>query len=566
MIYALRAKGAEMKNRETVLSDVLNTDLFKIKKLAYTAEQDKKVTFDITVQGKTLNVYADCDSEMFLESFSLTFAQPFKADDVVFVNGFQSWTDSKEYFTTEKMYSPAPLMRTILYSGLGQKLGLSGAGDYNIFPFKPSKGVFYGFSYGYIRNKNDVRIFGSVSERTGYTIWVFDAVKNEVTAHKDLKGKTFAKGRNLVASICMISADYETAFDEYFSVMQIKKQDAPLKRGYTSWYNYYGNIDEQTVLRDLEAFSKIPCDKEIFQIDDGYQKAIGDWLNCKQTFSGGMKNIAEKIHAKGLNAGIWLAPFAVTKNCFIFKEHPDWLVKDAKGKPFKAGANWGGFYALDIYNKEAREYIRHFFDVILNDWGYDLVKLDFLYAAAMLPAYGKTRGEIMCDAMDLLRECVGEKLILGCGVPLAPAFGKVDYCRIGPDISLKWFKNNYDSREGVSTSHAIVNTVFRRHLDGRAFGNDPDVFLLRNGNIDMTFKQKANLAKINKLFGKVLFTSDCVSEYGEIQKQTLLSTFDGKRAKITKAEFVSPDVLTVEYDEGEGLRKITVNVYKGSFD
>ncbi|EKC48560.1 hypothetical protein OBE_15116, partial [human gut metagenome] len=39
----------------------------------------------------------------------------------------------------------------------------------------------------------------------------------------------------------------------------------------------------------------------------------------------------------------------------------------------------------------------------------------------------------MCEAMDFLRECVGEKMILGCGVPLMPAFGKVDYCRIGAD-------------------------------------------------------------------------------------------------------------------------------------
>ncbi len=36
----------------------------------------------------------------------------------------------------------------------------------------------------------------------------------------------------------------------------------------------------------------------------------------------------------------------------------------------------------------------------------------------------------------IVRECCGDKLILGCGVPLMPAFGKVDYCRIGSDISL----------------------------------------------------------------------------------------------------------------------------------
>lgn len=47
----------------------------------------------------------------------------------------------------------------------------------------------------------------------------------------------------------------------------------------------------------------------------------------------------------------------------------------------------------------------------------------------------------MCDAMELLRSLCGDKLILGCGVPLAPAFGKVDFCRIGADMALSWNKN-----------------------------------------------------------------------------------------------------------------------------
>ena len=48
----------------------------------------------------------------------------------------------------------------------------------------------------------------------------------------------------------------------------------------------------------------------------------------------------------------------------------------------------------------------------------------------------------MCDAMDLIRECCQDKLVLGCGVPLMPAFGKVDYCRIGADIHLQWKTEN----------------------------------------------------------------------------------------------------------------------------
>lgn len=119
--------------------------------------------------------------------------------------------------------------------------------------------------------------------------------------------------------------------------------------------------------------------------------------------------------------------------------------------------------------------------------------------------------------MDLLRACCGDKLILGCGVPLMPAFGKVDYCRIGSDISLDWKPRKHAIREEVSTTHAVCNTIFRRHLNGRAWMNDPDVFLLRDKNVKTDFEQRKLLAKINSVFGNLLFISDNIGEYNHTQ-------------------------------------------------
>ena len=319
------------------------------------------------------------------------------------------------------------------------------------------------------------------------------------------------------------------------------------KCGYTTWYNYYGSITEDIVVRDLESLSKLDEKVDVFQIDDGYQKAIGDWLETKEDkFPNGMKKIADEIHKKDMLAGLWLAPLAATANSSIYKEHKDWLVHDEKGKLYVAGPNWGPFYALDIYNKDAAAYIRNFFNVILNEWGYDMVKLDFLYAACVLPLHNKTRGEVMCDAMDLIRDCVGDKIILGCGVPLMPAFGKVDFCRIGADVDLEWIRRKHRIREDVSTPNTVNCTVFRRHLNGRAFLNDPDVFLLRDTNTKMSFEQRALLAKINSYFGSLLFVSDNVEDYKDNQMQVFLDTIRKKDIKILNAEFSRKNIITVK--------------------
>lgn len=73
-------------------------------------------------------------------------------------------------------------------------------------------------------------------------------------------------------------------------------------------------------------------------------------------------------------------------------------------------------------------------------------------------------------------------------------------------------------RERVSTKQAINNTVFRRQLNGRAYGSDPDVFFLREENCKLTAEQKRTLATVNALLGNVFLTSDMPSRYTQAQR------------------------------------------------
>lgn len=218
---------------------------------------------------------------------------------------------------------------------------------------------------------------------------------------------------------------------------------------------------------------------------------------------------------------------------------------------------------MDIYNTEVREYIKHVFSVILNDWGYDMVKLDFLYAVCLMPRKDKTRGQIMTEAMEFLRECAGEKIILGRGVPLGPAFGLVDYCRIGCDVSLDWDDKFYMKlfhRERVSTLNAIRNAIGRRHLNGRAFLNDPDVFLLREDNISLSKNQKETLAVVNNIFGSLLFTSDNLKCYTDKQFEIFDKTVKLKHRVIDSVECYQNGLVEVIYKEGRNSMLALINL------
>ncbi len=496
-------------------------------------------------------------AEMEISSFSLTFDYDYIKYNRIFVNGYQSWTDSREYHPDEMMTVVNKLVRKKILNSPASR-----GSDMHFVPAETEKGIFHGYSYSYIRNGINIDLIGSVSERSGYTVIFFDTNKNTVTVKKDLEGVKFSESAELL-DLVWIKDEYNAAFDRYFEYMQIPPIEKKLHSGYTTWYNYYGNVTEKIVKRDLQSLVNLPERVDIFQIDDGYQSAIGDWLIVNKKFPSGMKACADAVHEKRMKAGLWLAPFAVTPNSKVFKEHNDWLVKDDCGQPLCVGHNWGGFYALDIYDKGAREYIKHFFDVVLNEWGYDMVKLDFLYACCTKPIHNKTRGQIMCDAMDFIRECVGDKLILGCGVPMAPAFGKVDFCRIGADMGLDWRRNPYTTREDVSTPNAIYNTVFRRHLDGRAFLNDPDVFLLRDNNMFMSYKKRKLIAKINHIFGNLLFTSDNVDRYNDSKINAFLAAVDKNKETFISAEMTKKRDMTIVYEENGKRHTLCFNVENG---
>ena len=487
------------------------------KEIKNTEISNDDVSFDLrqTENGLTLTVIPK--KEISDISFYLERGYEYPQDSKFFANGFQSWTDTKEFAKNELMADEG-----IVGKGLFGKspFGMNLVGNYTFVEQSKECGVFHSNSFAYVRNEKNIDFFGSLNDRTGYTIIYADMNKNTLRFSKDVEGITISEPYELL-DLYFDNGGYDEVFDRYFAKMNVKPLTDKKIKGYTSWYNYYQKINEKIILRDLDAISEKTDKVNTFQIDDGYQTAVGDWLSINKTkFPNGMKPIVEKIHAKGWQAGLWLAPFGAQKGSKLASEHSDWLVKGKNGKPIMVGANWGGFYAIDIDNTDARAYIKNVFDTVLNDWGFDLVKLDFLYATAVVPLHNKTRGQLAYESIDFLRECVGDKQILGCGVQQMPCFGKVEYMRIGADMDLGWkhkFFRNLTHREDVSTPNAIHNSVYRRCLNNRAFLCDPDVFLLRRSNIKFTFEQQKVLAKFIKLFGSVLFMSDNVDEYDDEQ-------------------------------------------------
>lgn len=514
--------------------------------------------FDVRDEGgeNAVKIVVNAKKAVKAELAELIYDHYYEQTERFFANGFQSWTSSREYKRNDVQYglrtlSKLPIVRT--FSGA--------SGDYAFTEY--GKDLYHSFSYTYFRIDEKVELVGSLNERTGYTIFYADYAQNIFAAVKDVEGLTL-DGEYQLFDIVRVQGTYDEVFDKYFELYP-RKNTGRVKHlaGYTSWYNYYQNINEEIILRDLQGLARAGKNANIFQIDDGYETKVGDWDMDTVKFPNGLAPIVDRIHEQGLMAGLWYAPFAAQFKANVIKNHPDWLIRNKHGRPVISGIAWGGFYALDFEKEEVREYIKAYFDKVFNEWHFDMVKLDFLYAAAIEPRNGKTRGQLMCEAMDFLRECCGDKIILGCGVPLAPAFGVVDACRISCDVENTFKEKFYvkvTNQEIISAKMAMVNSVYRRHLNGRIWANDPDVFFLRDDGMKKagyTLQQKKLLAKVNHIFGDVLFVSDNVGAYDDVKMQILLDAYRKFDGKVLSAEHIAPEILKVVFEE-DGRKQMLV--------
>lgn len=293
--------------------------------------------------------------------------------------------------------------------------------------------------------------------------------------------------------------------------------------GWCSWYYYYNTVREEDVLENLSYLRKLAAQPgaglpaRYIQIDDGYQKGIGDWLEPNEKFPHGMAWLAHQIRAAGFIPGIWLAPFAVAGSSDLARAHPDWILRNDKGEPVHATHNWGErIFGLDCSHPEVQEWLRSLVRTIAGEWGYSYLKIDFVYAAALPGRHRQpswTRAQAYREGLRIVGETLAsvaapdEAHLLGCGAPLLPSVGLVDGMRVSADVAPFYaplvrnvgFPSLFEQMRGALT---------RQLMDRSWWQNDPDCLILRDTDTRLTEAEVYSLATLGALVGGVLFSSD----------------------------------------------------------
>lgn len=378
--------------------------------------------------------------------------------------------------------------------------------------------------------------------------------------------------------------------------------------GWTSWYLHYNKIDQKTIMDNLASIREAGAPTLYHQIDDGYQASIGDWLRVVPGFSNGLADLSRHIKENGRQPGIWIAPFLASSKSETYREHPDWLARrrdhdtwlwDPAIKAFSSGHDkvpapgtqrsvtrrdyeesmstapkprrprvaarlplWKSpAFGLDILNPEVRNHIAHVLKSLVAEYGFSMIKADFLFAVGLESREGMTRAALTSLALQLLRHwTAGAKLLL-CGVPIGPALGRGDYTRVGSDVG-DWDDKTLAGvrfQERVSTRNSIRDSAVRVLLAGRGFKNDPDVSILRSHDTKLNETEKETLWLVNQCLGQLQFTSDDASRLQAPEKHRFISQFPLQNRSIVRWR-MSGDLILIDLAVGSEHREFRLAV------
>jgi alpha-galactosidase len=148
-----------------------------------------------------------------------------------------------------------------------------------------------------------------------------------------------------------------------------------------TWEAVYFDHDNATLLRLAERAAAIGVER--FVLDDGWflarrddTRGLGDWVVDRAVWPDGLGPLAERVHALGMQFGLWFEPEMVSLDSDVARAHPDWLLHDPAQVPSPDWLSFRTQYVLDLARPEAYAHVLGQMSALVGELGIDFIKWD----------------------------------------------------------------------------------------------------------------------------------------------------------------------------------------------
>ncbi len=156
-----------------------------------------------------------------------------------------------------------------------------------------------------------------------------------------------------------------------------KYRDATRPVLINNWEATYFDFNAAKIEQIAEAAGELGI--ELFVLDDGWfgerhndASSLGDWFVNEKKLPGGLKQLAERVHAQGLQFGLWFEPEMISPDSELYEAHPDWCLH-VNGRDRSPSRNQ---FVLDLSRSEVRKEITKRLKDILQSAPITYVKWD----------------------------------------------------------------------------------------------------------------------------------------------------------------------------------------------
>src|SRR5208283_5470440 len=137
---------------------------------------------------------------------------------------------------------------------------------------------------------------------------------------------------------------------------------------YVSWdsWGYQDQIDEHTLRSNADVAASPGV--EVFIVDLGWARSIGDWYADPAKFPSGLAALSDYVHALGMKFGLHFALTEADLASPVLQANPDWTSTEDD--------EYHGAVSLCLSNQPARDWLIQQGIRMIDDYGVDWIVQD----------------------------------------------------------------------------------------------------------------------------------------------------------------------------------------------
>lgn len=157
----------------------------------------------------------------------------------------------------------------------------------------------------------------------------------------------------------------------------LKPNRPPRRVLYNSWEATQFDVRADAQMRLAERAARMGV--ELFVVDDGWfgarhsdRAGLGDWVVNPEKFPNGLEELIDRVHALGMDFGLWVEPESVNPDSDLYRAHPDWIHKLDGREPLTQRNQ----YLLDFGKPEVEQFALDMLRGLLNTYAIRYLKWD----------------------------------------------------------------------------------------------------------------------------------------------------------------------------------------------